>query len=183
MEFSTVCRSNRWNSFTNYCLKENALDYYNRKGYYSVILLALVDHEYKFLDVYVGWPDSVHDVRMLSNSELYSKSENHTVLPRWTKSINGASIPLVMLGDPANPLKYWLLKPFSNTGLSRKQKTFNYHLSRARVVVENAFGRLKGRWHSLMKHNDCDIRKIPILVTACCILHNLCAETIVTKIG
>ena len=79
-----------------------------------------------------------------------------------------------MLGDPAYPLKNWLLKPFSDTGLSRKQKTFNYCLSRARVVVENAFGRLKGRWRSLMKRNDCDIRKIPTLVTACCILHNFC---------
>ena len=33
---------------------ENPLDYYNRKGYHSVILQALVDHEYRFLDVYVG---------------------------------------------------------------------------------------------------------------------------------
>ena len=28
---------------------ENALDYYNRKGFHSVILQAVVDHEYKFL--------------------------------------------------------------------------------------------------------------------------------------
>ena len=34
--------------------KEDPLDYYNRKGYHSVILQALVDHEYKFLDIYVG---------------------------------------------------------------------------------------------------------------------------------
>ena len=70
-----------------------------------------------------------------------------TLLPSWTKNINGVSIPLVMLGDPAYPLKNWLLKPFSDTGLSRKQKTFNYHLSRARVVVGNAFGRLKEGVH------------------------------------
>ena len=31
---------------------ENALYYYNRNGYHSVI--ALVDHKCKFLDIYVG---------------------------------------------------------------------------------------------------------------------------------
>ena len=39
--------------------KENPVDYFNRKGYHSVILQ--VDHEYMFLDIYVGWPGSVHD--------------------------------------------------------------------------------------------------------------------------
>ena len=34
--------------------KENPVDYFN-----SVILQ--VDHEYMFLDIYVGWPCSVHD--------------------------------------------------------------------------------------------------------------------------
>lgn len=31
-------------------------DYYNRKGWYSVILQGLVDHTYCFLDFDVGWP-------------------------------------------------------------------------------------------------------------------------------
>ena len=31
-----------------------------------------------------------------------------------------------------------------------------------------------GRWRSLMKRNDNDIKSVPTLVTACCVLHNLC---------
>ena len=58
--------------------------------------------------------------------------------------------------------------------LTREQKRFNYQLSRARVVVECAFGRLKGRWRSIMKRNDTNVSFMPTLVTACCILHNLC---------
>ena len=34
------------------------------------------------------------------------------------------------------------------------------------TVVENAFGRLQGRWCSLMKQNDTDIRFLPTLATA-----------------
>ena len=40
--------------------KENATDYFNRKKFHSVVLQALVDCEYKFMDVYIGWPGSGH---------------------------------------------------------------------------------------------------------------------------
>lgn len=67
------------------------------------------------------------------------------------------------------------MKPFPhNSGLTRNQRTFNYHFSVARVVVENAFGRLKARWRRLSKRNDMNINNVPCVVTACCILHNLC---------
>lgn len=155
--------------------KDSPLDYYNRKGYHSVVLQALVDHEYKFLDIYVGWPGSVHDARVLVNSGLYSKCDRGSFPPNWPKVINGTSIPLFIIGDPAYPLTSWLIKPFSDCGrLTTKQQGFNYHVSRARCVVENAFGRLKGRWRSLMKRNDTDIRFLPTLATACCVLHNIC---------
>ena len=36
--------------------KNNHTDYYNRKGWYSVILHGVVDHQYRFIDIYVGWP-------------------------------------------------------------------------------------------------------------------------------
>ncbi|KAH8033198.1 hypothetical protein HPB51_008193 [Rhipicephalus microplus] len=44
--------------------KENAIDYYNYKGWYSVILLALVDHKYRFRYINVGSPGRCHDAHV-----------------------------------------------------------------------------------------------------------------------
>ena len=153
----------------------NHTDYYNRKGWYSVILQAVVDDKYLFRDVMVGWPGSVHDARVLSKSQLYRKVVGKEVLNTSSCTINGMNVLPFLLGDSAYPLSQWLMKPFPhNASLSSAQRAFNYRLSRARIVVENAFGRLKARWRRLMKQNDMDISHVPQVVTACCILHNMC---------
>ena len=47
--------------------QESASDYYNRKGYYSVIMQAVVDFRGMFMDVNIGWPGKVHDARVFGN--------------------------------------------------------------------------------------------------------------------
>ena len=150
-------------------------DYYNRKGWHSIILQGTVDHAGRFIDVYVGWPGRVHDARVFANSSLYRRGQNNTLFPDQRELIAGQDVPLVLLGDPAYPLLPWLMKAFPNNGrLSQEQKTFNYSLSKARVVVEHSYGRLKGRWRCLLKRLDVDVGDAPELVAACCVLHNVC---------
>ena len=149
-------------------------NYYNRKGFHSIVVQALVDHQNRFMNVYVGWPGSVHDARIFANSEVFAKGQAGTLVPHSVRVFAGVQVPVIVLGDPAYPLLPWLMKPFVGTGLSTKAKKFNARLSRARVVVECAFGRLKGRWRSLLKRNDVRIDHMTTLVTACCILHNMC---------
>ena len=153
----------------------NHTDYYNRKGHYSIILQGLVDANYCFLDVYIGWPGSVHDARVFAHSPLYMRITEGNSLPHKTLRIHGVDVPLFIIGDSAYPLNTWLMKPFPHNGvLTHEQKTYNYRLSRARIVVENAFGRLKARWRRLMKRNDMQIHHIPNVIAAACILHNMC---------
>ena len=45
--------------------QESASDYYNRKGFYSIIMQGVVDFRGRFMDVYIGWPGKVHDASVL----------------------------------------------------------------------------------------------------------------------
>ena len=170
--------------------QDNPSDYYNRKGFHSIIMQAVVDFRGLFLDTYIGWPGKVHDARVFSNSAVYQKGREGTLLPAWKRRINRVEvchlimhralvllfqIPLLILGDPAYPLLPWLMKPYTVTSnITSTQKQFNYRQSRARMAVENAFGRLKGRWRCLLKRMDFALENVPNVVAACVILHNLC---------
>ena len=50
------------------------------------------------------------------------------------------SLPYVAVADDAFPLKTYLMKPYAFKNLCTEKRDFNYHLSRACRVVENAFG-------------------------------------------
>ena len=104
-------------------------DYLNRKGFYSLIMQGVCDHQYIFRDINIGWPGRVHDARVFANSEIYLKEDCGTLFPEWRKPIGESSMPVVLLGDPAYPLKTWLLKPYTNrSNLTQTQSTFNYRL-------------------------------------------------------
>ena len=155
--------------------QDSPSDYYNRKGWHSVILQAMVDDRANFTDIHVGYPGRVHDAHVLSNSELFAKGERGDLFERRQKVIQGTTVPVLVIGGPAYPLRPWLMKPYINTGsLCTSQRNFNYQLSKTRVIVEHAFGRLKGRWRCLRKKLSVAIEDIPEVVGACCVLHNLC---------
>ena len=141
-----------------------------------MIIQAIVDHDYIFRDICVGWPGSVHDARVFANSLIYKKIMEEKLLDNvGNRTILGRQIQPCLVGDSAYPMHTWLVKPFNfNSSLTAKQKHFNYRLSRARIVVENAFGHLRARWRRLMKRNDMSTEHIPTIITACCILHNIC---------
>ena len=153
---------------------ENHTDYINRKGYHSVVMQAVVDSKYLFRDIVIGWPGSVHDARVLSNSEIFNIGEQNKLLPfDYQVNIGGKQITPVILGDPAYPLLPWLLKPYpENPNTIRQHRRFNYRLSRARVTVENVFGRWKGRFRRFLV--DMEISSLITVVAASCVLHNIC---------
>ena len=128
-----------------------------------------------FTNMYIGWPGRVHDARVFSSSDLFQKRQNRQLLPDWKKDINDMEVPLVILRDPAYTLLTWLLKPYPEyMGMPRKNRQFNYNLSRARIVVEHAFSRLKGRWRCLMMRLDYQLDHVTNVIAAGVVLYNIC---------
>ena len=107
----------------------NHTNFYNRKGWCSIILQAVVDDKYLFTDVCVGWPGSIHDAKVLANTSLYRKAEEKHILCGKAVAYQGV---VFLVGDCACPLSSWLIQPFAhNSSLTASQIYFNYHLSRA----------------------------------------------------
>lgn len=81
-------------------------------------------------------------------------------------------LPFVFIGDEAFSLKPNFLKPYSQRELNYERKVFNYRLSRARNVVENAFGILSARFRIFHTPINMKLENIERAVLACCTLHN-----------
>ena len=76
------------------------------------------------------------------------------------------------IGDGAFPLKDTLQRPYPGKNLPEKLRIYNYHLSRARRVVENAFGILSSRWRFLRSPIQTQPEKAAKSVLAAIALHN-----------
>ena len=129
------------------CPRESGSFYFNYKGFYSIILLALVDAKYKFLYVDVGANGSCSDGGVFKDTDLYKKLDRGTagLPPRSPLPDDDTPLPHSLIGDDAFGLRSWLLKPYPHRCMTNKERIFNYRLSRARRVVENAFGILVHR--------------------------------------
>lgn len=60
----------------------NHVAYVNRKSYHSIVMQAVVDGHYMFRDIVVGWPGSVHNARVFSNSEFLQSWMQWSVVSR-----------------------------------------------------------------------------------------------------
>ncbi|KAM6936882.1 uncharacterized protein FYW49_020689 [Xenentodon cancila] len=161
--------------------RDNPDHYVNKRGWHSVILQAVVDHELRFTDVYAGWPGSTSSSAVLCSSDLYLKAEDRPdgyLFPREKSLLSdGVEIPVHLIGDASYPLKPWLMKGYSEEHrLSPEQRRFTFTLASVRSVVDAAFMRLKGRWRCLLKKSDIDVSMMPRVVVSCCVLHNICEQ-------
>nr|CAI5839350.1 unnamed protein product [Callosobruchus analis] len=158
---------------------ENGSYYYNYKKKHSMVLMAIVDAKYRFLLADFGRNGRISDGGVLQNTKFLEKLQNKTLKLPTSETLKNSTrcLPYVFVADDAFPLRVDMLKPFRQTDLnSRERKIFNYRLSRARRIVENAFGILASRfriYHTAINVQPENIEKI---VMATCVLHNFLIE-------
>ncbi|XP_053968071.1 uncharacterized protein LOC128869531 isoform X2 [Anastrepha ludens] len=103
--------------------KEEAIDYYNYKGWYSVVLLALVDAKYRFVYIHCGSPGRCNDSGIFEKSSLKRELQSCARLDELSLLYGSTKIPVHIIGDSAFRLSQHLMKPYptkSPIGLNLK---------------------------------------------------------------
>ena len=149
--------------------------YYNYKGFFSIVMLALIDADYKFIWAEVGANGSSSDAQIFNDCELREVIENGTIGFPDPEPLTGGTrdVPYFIVGDDAFPMRSWLMKPYSQRGLDHDERIFNYRLSRARRISENAFGILANRFQCMLSTMRQRPHTVTSIVLACICLHNL----------
>ena len=152
---------------------EACKEYHNFKNFYSIVLMGLVDSHYRFVWGSCGFPGDSHDAVIFRSTDLWN-SIQEGFIPTIGKDVGEITVPPLIVGDSAFPLRSWLMKAFTNAVLTPQQRYFNYRLSRARMVTEAAYGHLKGRWRVLLRKSETSRDQARITTLACMVLHNIC---------
>lgn len=148
------------------------------KGFFSTILMAAADSCYKFIFVDCGEYGSIGDSAAFRSSIVGKRffkpgGPDLPFPPPKPIATGGPSLPHVLIGDEAFPLRENLMRPYPSGGNTKEEDICNYRFSRARLVIENAFGHLVRKFQILARG---DIELLPsnidTTVVACCVLHN-----------
>lgn len=123
----------------------------------------------------VGTQGSSSDAQIFNNGPLRNGLENDTLCFPDLEPLPHDDIPTpyFLIGYDAFPLRYWMMKLYSNRNMNNKERIFNYRLSRARRMVDNTFSILAHRWRCMLGTMQQDPDRVKLIVMAAICLHNL----------
>ena len=84
------------------------------QGFYSVVMLTLVDADYRFLMAEVGSNGSCSDAQIFKECQLKQSILDQTIRfpDRYLLPGDDRGLPYFIVVDEAFALKTWLIKPF-----------------------------------------------------------------------
>lgn len=153
-------------------------DWRNRKGYMSYNVMGVVDANSRFLFVNASWVGSVGDARVFANTWYGEAHADGTVYGGHKHSLpDGTQLSFCSVSDSAYPGGPCMQKPYADLGtLADPQLWYNFIQSVTRQPVERGFGRLKGRWRTLLEIAFYKRSFVPFVVVACMVLHNIAED-------
>lgn len=103
-------------------------NYYNYKKFFSIVLLAVVDHDLNFIYVDVGSPGRFSDGGIWANCSLSkAMSSGELQFPKPESPIGFRNtLNYAFVADSGFPLKKEILRPYPSEGLTREKRIFNY---------------------------------------------------------
>ena len=96
--------------------------YFNYKGFHSIVLMALVDADYKFIWVDIGANGFASDAANFNHSEMKETIENSSIDFLATDPLPNDDRPMpylinLIIGADAFLLRTWLMKPLPRRNL------------------------------------------------------------------
>ena len=79
--------------------------YYNFKKFYSVVLLALVNADYRFIWASTGVPGKTHDSKYLQSTTLWEKITKTKLIHNKVQTVDDIEVPPQVLGNGAFTLR------------------------------------------------------------------------------
>ena len=166
--------------------RDIASEFYNYKGFYSLVLMAIVDYNYKFMYVDVGCQSRVSGGGVFCNTSFCKALENGQLnLPDpaplslnrdWNWEQDSTPVLFVFIGDDAFPLTTYCMKPYSQRKLTDEQIIFNFRASHYRRVSEIGFGILAIRFHLFFSRCHLFPENAKCAVLAAVSFHNMLRE-------
>ena len=149
--------------------------YTNRKCFYSIHLLAVVDARGRFVYVDVGCAGSMADTTVLRTSSLATA--------QVIKSRANATPPIrygfFLLADAGFASLPWVVQNYTAIQCQKSPgcRKFNHCIGRGRGIVERAYGMLKMRFKRIGGRSSFDRKEqVSRFVRVCCALHNLAID-------
>jgi hypothetical protein len=148
--------------------------YYNRKNFYSIVLMAVCDADCNFIYATIGGYGSQTGESIWSNCSLGRRMRAKEIAWPNPRNLPNSDIPyeFFLIGDLTLPLTQNFLRPYRGKNLSEDKLYFNKRLDIAKNVVGRTFDMLANRFRIFQRDIQNNVETIELVVKAAITLYN-----------